>query len=140
MPSEKTYTEGYITIEGADHILNKIRNILAQVDKRVYISCTRNYLLLIVRELQELMKAKKKVVIITDQPVTFENARVYVGESRGTQIGVIADSRYVLTGEYGEGSMNTCLYSGKKNFVELYKTALSNEIKLLSIREENNAQ
>lgn len=86
------------------------------------------------------MKAKKKVVIITDQPVTFENARVYVGESRGTQIGVIADSRYVLTGEYGEGSMNTCLYSGKKNFVELYKTALSNEIKLLSIREENNAQ
>ena len=139
-PSEKTYTEGYITIEGADHILNKIRNILAQVDKRVYISCTRNYLLLIVRELQELMKAKKKVVIITDQPVTFENARVYVGESRGTQIGVIADSRYVLTGEYGEGSMNTCLYSGKKNFVELYKTALSNEIKLLFIREENNAQ
>lgn len=140
MPSEKTYTEGYITIEGAEHILNKIRNILAQVDQRVYISCTRNYLLLIVRELQELMAGKKKVVIITDQPVTFENARVYVGESRGTQVGVIADSRYVLTGEYGEGSMNTCLYSGKKNFVELYKNALSNEIKLLSIREENHIQ
>ena len=30
--------------------------------------------------------------------------------------------------------MNTCLYSGQKNFVELYKTALANEIKLLSIR------
>ena len=137
MPSEKTYTEGYITIEGADHILNKIRNILAQVDKRVYISCTRNYLLLIVRELKELMKAKKKVVIITDQPATFHNAKVYLGESRGMQVGVIADSKYVLTGEYGEGSMNTCLYSGQKNFVELYKTALANEIKLLSIREEN---
>ncbi len=26
---------------------------------------------------------------------------------------------------------------GQKNFVELYKTALANEIKLLSIREEN---
>ena len=55
----------------------------------------------------------------------------------GKQIGIITDSKHVLTGEYGKGSMNTCLYSGQKNFVELYKTALANEIKLLSIREEN---
>ena len=60
-----------------------------------------------------------------------------MGNDRGMQIGVITDSRYVLTGEYGEGSINTCLYSGQKNFVELYKSALSNEIKLLAIREEN---
>ena len=51
-----------------------------------------------------------------------------MGNNRGMQIGVITDSRYVLTGEYGEGSINTCLYSGQKNFVELYKSALSNEI------------
>ena len=54
------------------------------------------------------------------------------------QIGIIADSKYVLTGEYGEGSMNTCLYSGQKNFVELYKTALANEIELIKIREGEN--
>jgi len=126
MPSEKAYAEGYITIEGAENILNKIKNLLSQVDQRVYI-----------RELDALMEARKKVVIITDQPATFHNAKVYLGESRGMQVGVIADSKYVLTGEYGEGSMNTCLYSGQKNFVELYKTALANEIKLLSIREEN---
>lgn len=136
-PSEKTEVVGYITIEGAGHILDKMRNLLAQVEERVYIRCTRNYLLLLVRELEELFAARKKVVIITDQPATFQNARVYVGESLGMQIGLIADSQYVLTGEYGEGSMNTCLYSGQKNFVELYKTALSNEIKLLSMREEN---
>ena len=135
MPSEKAYAEGYITIEGAENILNKIKNLLSQVDQRVYISCTRNYLLLLIRELDALMEARKKVVIITDQPATFHNAKVYLGESRGMQVGVIADSKYVLTGEYGEGSMNTCLYSGQKNFVELYKTALANEIKLLSIRE-----
>ena len=28
--------------------------------------------------------------------------------------------------------MNTCLYSGQKNFVNLYKRALANEIKLIS--------
>ena len=120
-----------------ENILNKIKNLLSQVDQRVYISCTRNYLLLLIRELDTLMEERKKVVIITDQPATFHNAKVYFGENRGMQIGIIADSKYVLTGEYGEGSMNTCLYSGQKNFVELYKTALANEIKLLSIREEN---
>ena len=51
MPSEKAYAEGYITIEGAENILNKIKNLLSQVDQRVYISCTRNYLLLLIREL-----------------------------------------------------------------------------------------
>ena len=138
VPSEKTHVEGYITIEGARNILDKMRNLLDKVEQRVYISCTRNYLLLLVRELEELKRAGKKVVIVTDQPVTFIGAKVYVGKSRGMQIGVIADSRYVLTGEYGEGSMNTCLYSGQKNFVELYKTALGNEIKLLTIQEEKN--
>ena len=124
MPSEKDHVEGYI-------------NLLAKAEERVYISCTRNYLLLFVDELESLIRAKKKVVIVTDQPVNFRNARVYMGNNRGMQIGVITDSRYVLTGEYGEGSINTCLYSGQKNFVELYKSALSNEIKLLAIREEN---
>ena len=137
IPSEKTYVDGYITIEGAGHILDKVRNILKNVEERVYISLTRNYLLLLVGELQQLTSDKKQVVIITDQPTTFGRAKVYIGEDRGTRISVIADSRYVLTGEYGEGSMNTCLYSGQQNFVELYKTALSNEIKLLSMREEN---
>ena len=117
---KKAYAEGYITIEGAENILNKIKNLLSQVDQRVYISCTRNYLLLLIRELDALMEARKKVVIITDQPATFHNAKVYLGESRGMQVGVIADSKYVLTGEYGEGSMNTCLYSGQKKLLWNY--------------------
>lgn len=136
MPTEKEQVEGYITIEGASHVLNKMKNLLAKVEERAYISCTRNYLLLLVEELEKLKEENKKIVIITDQPVTFENAKVYVGETKGMQIGLITDSKYVLTGEYGEGSMNTCLYSGQKFLVELYKKALSNEIQLLSIREE----
>lgn len=140
VPSEKSHAEGYITIEGSEHILNKMKNLLGKVEERVYVSCTRNYLLLLVGELEALIAEGKKVVIVTDQPATFGNAKVYVAENRGMQIGVIADSRYVLMGEYGEGSMNTCLYSGQKNFVELYKTALANEIKLVSIREETQRQ
>ncbi|MCB6200285.1 TrmB family transcriptional regulator [Extibacter muris] len=137
LPNEKSSAEGYITIEGARHILDKMKNLLGQAENRVYISCTRNYLLLFVRELEDLVSARKKVVIITDRPVHLANVKVYMGEDRGMQIGLITDSKYVLTGEYGEGSLNTCLYSGQKNFVELYKRALGNEIKLLALREEN---
>mgnify|MGYP000279071813 CR=1 FL=1 len=113
MPSEKAYAEGYITIEGAENILNKIKNLLSQVDQRVYISCTRNYLLLLIRELDALMEARKKVVIITDQRQLPQCKSISRREQRNAGR-VIADSKYVLTGEYGEGSMNTCLYSGQK--------------------------
>lgn len=136
MPAGKEHVEGYITIEGAAHVLNKMKNLLLKAEERVYISCTRNYLLLFVDEIERLLDSRKKVVIITDQPVNYGNAKVYVGAARKMQVGIIADSKYVLTGEYGEGSMNTCLYSGQKNFVELYKRSLANEIKLLAIREE----
>ena len=84
---EKAYVEGYITIEGAENILNKIKNLLSQVDQRVYISCTRNYLLLLIRELDTLMEERKKVVIITDQPATFHNAKVYFGENQLSHLG-----------------------------------------------------
>ena len=138
-PSEKRHVEGYVTIEGAANILDMIRNILFRVEERVYISCTRNYLLLLIDEIETLIRAQKKVVLITDQPVHFDMARVYIGEPRERNIGIIADSRYVITGEYGEGSMNTCLYSGQKNFVELYKRMLANEIELLAIKEEQES-
>ena len=111
--------EGYITIEGAEHILNKMKNLLITAEDRVYISCTRNYLLLLVEELDQLIATRKKLVIVTDQPVSLKNARVYVGRTAGAErSGSSADSRYALIGEYGEGSMNTCLYSGQKNFVD----------------------
>ena len=82
-----------------------------------------------------MAKSGKKIVLITDRPLVMEGAVVYVTEERGDQIGLIADSRYVLSGEFGQGSMNTCLYSGQKNFVRLFKTAMANEIELIKIRK-----
>ena len=135
-PAGKVQEEGYITIEGRRNILDKMKNLLSKVEERAYISCTRNYLLLFVEELEKLDAENKKLVIVTDHSVKFGNAKVYVGEPKNTQVGLITDSKYALTGEYGEGSINTCLYSGQKNFVELYKRAMANEIKLLSMQEE----
>ena len=82
-----------------------------------------------------LVTTGRKLVLITDAPYHMEGALVYVTEEKGSQIGLIADSKYVLSGEFGQGSMNTCLYSGQKNFVMLFKTALANEIELIKIRK-----
>lgn len=136
MPTQQEHVEGYITVEGARHILNKMKNLLIKAEKSVYLSCTRNYLLLFVDELEALTAGGKRVAVITDQPVHIPGAKVYLGAPRDMQVGLITDSRNVLTGEYGEGSMNTCLYSGQRNLVELYKRALANEIRLLAIQEE----
>lgn len=134
-PHRKEVEEGYITIEGTQHIQNKIRHLLNGVQERVYITCQASYLPLFEKELKVLIEKGKKVVIITDAEICFQEATVYVSENRGVQIGLIVDSRYALTGEFGEGSMNTCLYSGQKNFAALYKNALANEIKLIQYRK-----
>lgn len=123
--------DGYITIEGYQNILNKMKNLLLEAKERVYLSCTANYLSYVERELQGLLDAGKKVVIITDSNVTLGRAQVYVNHPKGSQIGMIVDSRKVLTGKLETDGKGTCLYSGQKNFVEVFKTALANEIKLI---------
>ena len=75
---------------------------------------------------------------MTDQPFDLPGAVTYVTKEKGNQIGLITDSRYVLSGEYGQESRNTCVYSGQRNFVTLFKTALANEIELIRIREGEN--
>ena len=75
---------------------------------------------------------------MTDHPFELSGAITYVTKEKGNQIGLITDSKYVLSGEYGQESRNTCVYSGQRNFVTLFKTALANEIELIKIREGEN--
>lgn len=133
LPRKRVDEEGYITIEGADNIHFKIHNLLCETQERVYISCASKYIQEFSKELQELVKQQKKVVIITDEEIDFPGAIIYTTEEKECQIGIITDSKYVITGEYGEQSQNTCLYSGQHNFVMLFKNAMANEIKLIQI-------
>ncbi len=129
--TKKDNTESYITIEGENNILNKAKNLLSSAEERAYISCSADTLNLIEDEISCLIAKNLRVVILTDSTYALSGATVYKTDFKGNQIGIITDSKYVLTGEYGAGSANTCLYSGQKNFVLLFKTALSNEIKLI---------
>ena len=135
LPQKKAETEGYITIEGEQNILDKAKNLIAQAGERVYLSCTAGYLDAFRQALEELVKKKRKVVILTDAPYELKDAIFYQTEDKGQQIGLIVDSKSVLSGEYGKGSLNTCLYSGQKNFVTVFKNAMANEIKLIQLQK-----
>lgn len=131
----KEETEGYVTIFGYQNIQDKIANMLESVEQRVYISISGEKLNLFKDTLSYLISEEKKVVVITDVLPKLEECSVYLSNSlMEDQIRLIVDSKYVLTGDFGESREDTCLYSGQKNFVNLFKDAMRNEIELIKLR------
>ena len=135
----KEETEGYVTIFGCNNIQDKIANMLEGVEQRVYISISGAKLELFQEKLEKLISDEKKVVIITDILPNMPKGNVYLSDSlMQNQIRLIVDSKYVLTGDFGESKEDTCLYSGQKNFVSLFKDAMRNEIELIKLRSKEN--
>lgn len=129
-------TEGYITIKGKKHILDKMRYIIKSAQERVYISVSREILGEVLDELKEAVYRKIKVVVITSPPFSLSGAIIYLTEKEQEQIRLIADSTVVLTGDLADSNHSTCLYSKKKNLVDLFKEALKNEIKLIELTKK----
>lgn len=125
--------DGYITIKGEKNILNKMRHILKDSVARVYISVSHAILHEVFEELQDAVARNIKVVVITNPPFTLHGATIYLTQKEQEQIRLIADSAVVLTGDIADKNHSTCLYSQKKNLVDLFKESLKNEIKLIEI-------
>ena len=60
-PKKSLPREGYITIEGYDHICDKIRHMLLGAEKRIYFSATGEFLEQWSEEIRELVRAQKNV-------------------------------------------------------------------------------
>lgn len=133
MPAHRQEAEGYLTITGDHRIRDKIKNMICSARARVYVSMTEAFVRLFEREMQQAAQDGKKVVLITDAPAVFACDAVYQTKDRGAQIGLIADSSYVLTGEFGRGEESVCLYCGQKNFVQVCKDSMRNEIQLIRL-------
>ena len=137
IPVRTEAMEGYITIRSDGHISDKIRYMLEHALYRVYVS-GENHVVDAYREILERRAAEGlKVVIITNPPYKLDNARIYLADRKPGQVGVIVDSSTVLTGDVGNGEQSSCLYSGKKNLVDLFKDSLSNEIKIIELTGRN---
>lgn len=141
IPERRKESDGYITIKGEKHIVNKMRNMLLAAKERVYLSVGNKRLDQIIPEMEELRNNDIKIVIVTNPPYKFEGAKVYhhFGK-KDDQIRLIVDSKDVLTGVIKDENNSTCLYSSNDNLVEIFKDALANEIKLLEISKEENVQ
>lgn len=151
MPKEKEESEKYITIYGDENISDKIRNMLTKAQKRVYLSMSAPLLMQFENELRTLVEKNIKVVVLTAFPRDMEERtqllsgkekgiKVYITSDKKNQIGIITDSKFVLSGELGKGRDGTCLYSGQSNFVQVFKESMKNEIRLLELEGKSNRQ
>ncbi len=133
MPAMAEPSDGYITIEGPANIRNKITAMLERAGQRIYLSAPESFIEEIREELETAARRQIKLVLITDRDAGMKNAIQYLTDRKESQIRLIIDSVYVLTGDIDGARTDTCLYSGQKNFVNVFKEALRNEIKLIEL-------
>ncbi len=143
-PARRDTTDGYITIQGAANIRGKIRQMLADMEHRLYMMAPSDIVAQFCGELSEKISGGKKVVLLTDKlPAELAElsgkldeaaeSAVYITDAEPGQIRMIVDSAYVMTGEFTGSESDTCLYSGQKNLVSVMKEALKNKITLLNL-------
>ena len=133
LPVLQSDAEGYITIKGEREIINKLKNTVRQAKARIYASANARVLEVLKPELEAALKKGLKVVIISDKSFALDGAICYGTVKQNEQIRLIADSHTVLTGDLEDEENSTCLYSCKRNLVDLFKEALKNEIALIKI-------
>ena len=85
-------------------------------------------------DIRHLIKNGRKVVLLVSEEVVVPGAIIYMTEKKESQIRLIVDSEYVLTGDMTGSASDTCLYCGQKNFVNVFKESLKNEIKLIELK------
>ena len=127
-PRQKPQYEPYITITGFQHIVDKMKNMIRQARKRVYVSIAEKEMAYVRDELLDAIRRGLKVVVITSVGVSLEGAMVYTIQKTPGPIRIIVDSTQVLTGEISGLDEDSCLYSRNKPLVELIKDSLKNEI------------
>ncbi len=144
LPKRRTGEGSYITLRGREKIMARLRTLLSEARERVYLSLHGKVLAEIDEQLSLVIEKGLKLVVITD-PETIKhlkarypagNLQVYSGKVTETQIRAIADSHFVLTGDIAGGEICTCLFSDQKHLVDIFKTALGNEIRLIELEDQ----
>ena len=138
IPDKKEQEVGYITIEGFQNIMGKVVNMIRGASKRIYISAAGDIIELLEDELLQVLDKKIKLVILTDKAyvkkANLEGGTCYLSTPRENNIRLIIDSTFALTGELTGSKDDTCLYTGQKNFISVFKDTLRNEIKLIQLQ------
>lgn len=132
IPQLTAMGESFVTINGRQQILDKMKNLMNQAQKRIYISISREQLDQVMEELTAARDKGLKVVVITSEMLLLERVICYCKNKPFESVRLITDSENVLTGQLN-GANPTCLFSRNSNMVDLIKDSLTNEIKLINI-------
>lgn len=136
-PTASKQEIGYITIAGYRNIKDKIIHMLRQARLRVYLSASVVLIAQLEKELEGILAQNYKLVLITDGALTNEVLKeksiCYIGEPKGNNVRLIIDSAYALTGVLNGKKEDTCLYTGQENFIQIFKDALRNEMRLIEL-------
>ncbi len=140
IPAMKEREIGYITIEGNRNIRDKIINMLNNAEKRIYLSATNTVISQLTKELEAAIEREIKLVLLVDKMPASDKIRqgstCYLCEDRGSNVRLIIDSKFALTGVLSGMQDDTCLYTGQDNFIQVFKEALRNEMKLITLTQE----
>ena len=117
--------EPYVTIKGDKQIVDKLKNILAQAELRIYLSCDDSVLARVSSEVQAAVDRGLKVVVLSVKTLEGIDHTHYFNEG-SMSFKVIADTKEVLA-----GTLNQCLYSKNTTLVQLIREAFVNEITLI---------
>lgn len=129
------HDDAYLTIRGNQNIRDKIYSMISQAQQRIYISMAASTLKEFLPVLQHCASARINIVLITDEAVALENMHIHIMPRQGNELHMICDSEAAMTGELDDSANCTCLYSLKKNLVDLLKSALRNEMKVIELSE-----
>lgn len=130
MPRQAAVEDGYLTIRGSRHILDRMRSMIRAAQKRLYLSASPGVLEELSPALQEAVDAGRKVTLITSPEFSIEGAYLYSAPIPDGQVRLIVDSSRALAGD-ARDEASSCVYSCQKNLVELIKESLANEIQLI---------
>lgn len=140
LPSRKEKDLGYITISGSRNIMDKMITMINEAEMRIYFAASYKMVEELQEEFLKVLDKKIKLVLITDAAPENDRLRsesiCHLGERKENSIRLIIDSEYALTGELTGSKEDTCLYTGQKNFIEVFKDALRNEIRLIELTKE----
>ena len=148
LPARKESLGGYVTIRGSAQILDRLRHLILETEERLYLSLDSRLLVQYRDEDSSDCKSGKKLVVVTARSAIgahslareFPGAELHGTDAEPAEIRAIADSRFVLTGDMPEGSVEaSCLFSDARNLVELFKSALKNEILLADLANGKGA-
>lgn len=136
MPHRDDSCDGYITITSHKRIMDRIHHMLENTQYRIYLSMPVRYFEECRQDIEKLVSDGKKVVLLVTEDVHIDGCVIYLTEKNDDQIRFIVDSEYVLTGDMTGSTDDSCLYCGQKNFVNVFKESLKNEIKLIELTKQ----